>query len=210
AMWSRDRRHPQLDRALDGIEYWVWEDELEGMRICGARSDIWDTSFAIQALCEGPELGAARTLVDRASAWLPIAQLRQDIPSGRKHYREPARGGWGFANEHHPWPVSDCTAEALEALLHAEHRGWDHAAQRLDITRKLAAVEFILLRQNDDGGFGSYEARRGSMVLKRFNPAEMYGNCMLEYSYAECTASCIRGLAVARDSFGAAMGRSLR
>jgi squalene/oxidosqualene cyclase-like protein len=209
AMWSRDRRHPQLERALDGIEYWVWEDEREGMRICGARSDIWDTSFALQALCEGPELEAARTLVDRASAWLPIAQLRQDIPNGRKHYREPARGGWGFANERHPWPVSDCTAEALESLLHAEHRGWDRQAQRLDMARKLAAVEFILQRQNDDGGFGSYEARRGSMVLKRFNPAEMYGNCMLEYSYTECTASCVRGLAVARDEFGAAMGRSL-
>jgi squalene/oxidosqualene cyclase-like protein len=205
AMWSRDRRHPQLERALDGIEYWVWEDDAEGMRICGARSDIWDTSFAIQALCEGPELDAAHELVDRASAWLPIAQLRHDIPRGRAHYREPARGGWGFANEHHPWPVSDCTAEALEALLHAEHREWDHPAQRLDIGRKLAAVEFVLLRQNDDGGFGSYESRRGSMVLKRFNPAEMYGNCMLEYSYTECTASCVRGLAVARDALGAAM-----
>ena len=209
AMWSRDRRDPQLPRALEGIEYWVWEDETEGMRICGARSDIWDTSFAIQALCEGPELEDARTLIDRASAWLPIAQLRADIPRGRKHYREPARGGWGFANEHHPWPVSDCTAEALEALLHAEHRGWDHEAQRLDTARKLAAVEFILRRQNDDGGFGSYESRRGSMVLKRFNPAEMYGNCMLEYSYTECTASCVRGLAVAREQLGAAMGRAL-
>jgi lanosterol synthase len=35
------------------------------------------------------------------------------------------------------------------------------------------------------------------MVLKRFNPAEIYGNCMLEYSYTECTASCVRGLAYA-------------
>jgi lanosterol synthase len=210
AMWSRDRRDPQLPRALDGIEYWMWEDEREGLRICGARSDIWDTSFAIQALCEGPELDDAHTLIDRASAWLPIAQLRADIPRGRKHYREPARGGWGFANEHHPWPVSDCTAEALEALLHAESRGWDRESERLDVSRKLAAVEFILRRQNDDGGFGSYESRRGSMVLKRFNPAEMYGNCMLEYSYTECTASCVRGLAVAREQLGTAMGRPLR
>ncbi len=210
AMWSRDRRHPHLDHALDGIEYWVWEDEAEGMRICGARSDIWDTSFAIQALCEGPELDAAKQLVDRASAWLPIAQLRHDIPRGRRHYREPARGGWGFANERHPWPVSDCTAEALECLLHAEHRQWDRAEQRLDLDRKLSAIEFILLRQNDDGGFGSYEARRGSMLLKRFNPAEMYGNCMLEYSYTECTASCVRGLAVARAALGDALPGDLR
>jgi squalene/oxidosqualene cyclase-like protein len=205
AMWARDRHHPDLDRALAGLEYWVWEDENEGMRICGARSDIWDTSFALQALCEGPELDPAAAAVARASAWLPIAQQRADIPGGRRHFREPARGGWGFADEHHPWPVSDCTAEALEALLAAEHRGWSAEPDRLELPAKLAAVEFVLERQNDDGGFGSYEPRRGSMVLKRFNPAEMYGNCMLEYSYTECTASCVRGLARAREALGARM-----
>jgi lanosterol synthase len=205
AMWSRDANHPDLARALAGIEYWVWEDDDEGFRICGARSDIWDTSFAIQAVCEGPSSPQAARLIERATTWLPIAQLRSDIPGGAAHHREPARGGWGFADEKHPWPVSDCTAEALEALLHAERRGWHHEASRLDVERRLAAVEFVLLRQNDDGGFGSYEARRGSMLLRRFNPAEMYGNCMLEYSYTECTASCVRGLAVARDALGARM-----
>jgi lanosterol synthase len=53
----------------------------------------------------------------------------------------------------------------------------------------------VLRRQNEDGGFGSYEPRRGSMILRRYNPAEIYGNCMLEYSYTECTGSCVRGLA---------------
>ncbi|NVB41119.1 2,3-oxidosqualene cyclase [Pseudenhygromyxa sp. WMMC2535] len=209
ATWSRDPSYPELDRALAGIEYWFWEDEEEGLRICGARSDIWDTSFVIQALCEGPELDAAAQLVGRATAWLPTAQLRADIPGGRQHYRDPARGGWGFANEHHPWPVSDCTAEALEALIHAGARGWDDDDARLGADMRIAAVEFVLQRQNDDGGFGSYESRRGSMALRRFNPAEMYGNCMLEYSYVECTASCVRGLAVARDALGARMPGAL-
>jgi hypothetical protein len=87
------------------------------MRICGARSDIWDTSFALQALSEGPPLPLAHAIAHDAAAWLPRAQLHGDIPHGAEHYREPADGGWGFADEHHPWPVSDCTAEALEALL---------------------------------------------------------------------------------------------
>ncbi|MCA9699979.1 MAG: hypothetical protein KC431_20815, partial [Myxococcales bacterium] len=142
ATWSRDRRHPDLDRAVAGIEYWVWEDEDEGMRICGARSNIWDTSFALQALCEGPELEQAASLVRRATDWLPRAQIRSEIPGGLRHYRAPARGGWGFADEHHPWPVSDCTAEALEALLHAEHRDWLAADTGFDRGRKLDAVEF--------------------------------------------------------------------
>ncbi|EDM81773.1 squalene cyclase family protein [Plesiocystis pacifica SIR-1] len=206
AMAKRDPDHPDLDRALAGLEYWVWEDAEEGARICGARSDIWDTSFALQALAEGPELELGRALAQRAAAWLPKAQVMRELsttaPGALPNYRSPTRGGWGFADERHPWPVSDCTAEALEALLHVEARGWigeGQATPALSPARKLAAAEFILLRQNDDGGFGSYEERRGSMALIHFNPAEMYGNCMLEYSYAECSASCVRALAVLRE-----------
>ncbi len=207
ALHHSDPHHPELERALHGLEYWVWEDDAEGMRICGARSDIWDTSFALQALSEGPPLPLARTIAGDAAAWLARAQLQGDIPHGAEHYREPADGGWGFADEKHPWPVSDCTAEALEALLACKQ----HLSQGpgLLLARQLAAVRFILGRQNDDGGFGSYEPRRGSMILRQFNPAEIYGNCMLEYSYSECTASCLRGLCFARAQQGGAAGPEL-
>lgn len=192
-----DPRHPELASALEGMEYWVWEDETEGVRFAGARSDIWDTAFVIQALTEGPRTPLAHELVRKACRWLPTAQIQEEITGGAAHYRAPAYGGWGFANEHHPWPVSDCTAEALEALMRAEKAGLSDDAGRLQLGRKLAALEFILQRQNDDGGFGSYEARRGSMLLRKYNPAEIYGNCMLEYSYTECSGSCVRALAYA-------------
>ena len=207
ALFHSDPRHPELPRALRGLEYWVWEDEAEGMRICGARSDIWDTSFLLQALAEGPALPTARAIARDAAAWLPRAQIHGDIPGGAEHYREPADGGWGFADERHPWPVSDCTAEALEALLKVAGHLTEGPALSLD--RQRAAIRFILRRQNDDGGFGSYEPRRGSMVLRHFNPAEIYGNCMLEYSYTECTASCVRGLAFARAHLGGGLGGAL-
>jgi lanosterol synthase len=84
-----------------------------------------------------------------------------------------------------------------------------HAA-RISIPDALAAVNFILQRQNDDGGFGSYEARRGGLWLGAYNPAEIYGNCMLELSYTECTASCIKGLAVAIAALGNAVPEALR
>jgi lanosterol synthase len=56
------------------------------------------------------------------------------------------------------------------------------------------AVEFILQRQNDDGGFGTYENVRTSLPLEAINPSEMYGDCMSERSFTECTASCIGAL----------------
>jgi squalene/oxidosqualene cyclase-like protein len=62
-----------------------------------------------------------------------------------------------------------------------------------------------LRRQNDDGGFGSYEKRRGSQILEWVNPSEMYGNCMTERSYTECTASCVGALARFRARFPSLM-----
>jgi lanosterol synthase len=210
ALFIDEPQHPELDRALAGLEYWVWEDEEEGLRLCGARSDIWDTAFVVQALSEGPDDPNARQIVRDACRWLPTAQILEEIAGGARHFREPAYGGWGFANEDHPWPVSDCTAEALEALMRADTRGWSDAVGRLDLGRKLAAIEFVLRRQNDDGGFGSYEPRRGPMVLRDYNPAEIYGNCMLEYSYTECTGSCVRGLAYAYRALGEQVPADLR
>ncbi len=210
ALFVEDPSHPDLPKALEGIEYWVWEDDDQGFRICGARSDIWDTSFVVQALCEGPAAGPAPEVVRGGARFLSAAQIQEEIVGGRAHHRAPAYGGWGFADERHPWPVSDCTAEALEALVAAERRGYADRAGRLDAGRKIAAVQFVLARQNDDGGFGSYEARRGPMILRSFNPAEIYGNCMLEYSYTECTGSCVRGLATAHEDLGARLPPRLR
>jgi len=210
ALHATDPEHPDLARGIEGMEYWVWEDERLGTRFAGARSDIWDTSFLLQALSEGPATPVARSIAVAAARWLPKAQMQADLVGGDRHFREPSYGGWGFANENHPWPVSDCTAEALEALMRLENLGLSDDVGRLDLGRKLAAVEFILQRQNDDGGFGSYEPRRGPMVLKHYNPAEIYGNCMLEYSYAECSGSCVRALAFAERALGDTLGSKLR
>lgn len=210
ALYATDPNHPELARGMEAMEYWVWEDERLGTRFAGARSDIWDTSFLLQALSEGPATETARSIAEAATRWLPTAQLQANVTGGARHFREPAYGGWGFANENHPWPVSDCTAEALEALMRTEDAGLSDEVGQLQLGRKLAAVEFILQRQNDDGGFGSYEPRRGPMLLKQYNPAEIYGNCMLEYSYAECSGSCIRALAFAERELAEEMPAELR
>lgn len=209
ALHIQDPRHPDLAKALRGLEYWFWEDDVDGTRIAGARSDIWDTAFLVQALSERPDVAEATDIVTKACRWLPTAQIQEEIVGGAEHYRSPAYGGWGFANEHHPWPVSDCTAEAAEALLRANRAGLSDEAGHLQLGRVLSAIEFILRRQNDDGGFGSYEPRRGSMALRRYNPAEIYGNCMLEYSYTECTGSCVRALGWIARTLGDELGGEL-
>ncbi|CAG0931561.1 partial lanosterol synthase, partial [Planctomycetaceae bacterium] len=109
-------------------------------------------------------------------------------------WRDPALGGWCFSDGQHRWPVSDCTAEALSALLFLYEKPGSGISSPFDEERLRLAVEFILSRQNADGGFGTYERRRAGKFLEYVNPSEMYGQCMTELSYIECTASALAAL----------------
>ena len=50
ALWLNDPNDADLHRARNSFEGWIWQDEEAGLRVTGARSSTWDTSFAIQAL----------------------------------------------------------------------------------------------------------------------------------------------------------------
>ena len=71
------------------------------------------------------------------------------------------------------------------------------------------AVQFMLRGQNHDGGFGSYEARRAMVSLEWLNPSEMFGDSMMEYSFVECTASCLAALATCQLWFPQFRGPSV-
>ena len=182
------------------LSYWVWEDDISGARVAGAMSHTWDTAFAAQAIgymkqyaeiCD-PDL---KCLAAGLSQFLIAAQIREELPDGfQTHNRLPVRGGYCFGEPGHRWPVSDCTAEALLGL-HALHT--DIPLSDVALTE---AIDFILHRQNHDGGFGSYENQRGFRVLENLNPSEMFGGCMSEYSYLECTSSCVQALATVLKS----------
>jgi lanosterol synthase len=198
AIYSRSPKHPDLAPSVDGIEAWRWEDEAEGVRYAGARSNAWDTAFAMMALCEEPALlPRAADALRRGYRFLRDAQLVEELPRQVEERRDPALGGWCFSDGKHRWPVSDCTAEALSAILKL-HARMTVEEDRIGNERLRDAAEFILLRQNDDGGFGTYERRRGSAWLEGINPTEMYGACMTERSYLECTASSVAALAELR------------
>jgi lanosterol synthase len=62
-------------------------------------------------------------------------------------------------------------------------------------------VDTLLLMQNKDGGFGSYEKARGSSLLEHLNPAEIFDRIMVEYSYPECTTAVLTSLSLFRRHF---------
>jgi lanosterol synthase len=202
ALLAADPQHPDLAPSLAGIEKWRWEDAAEGIRYAGARSNTWDTAFAMQALLAGPALPeSAVQPLRKAYAFLRQAQLTEEIPDHRKERRDAALGGWCFSDGVHRWPVSDCTAEALCAILTLHQRIPLSGEERIADVRLHQAARFILNRQNPDGGFGTYEKRRGPAFLDAVNPSEMFGACMTERSYLECTGSALCALAHFRSFY---------
>lgn len=195
AIFIHDPDHPELAPSLAGVEAWRWQDEVEGLRYVGARSNTWDTGFVLQALAEIEEPDAAVDMaVQKAQSFLETAQIVEELPDFSHYWRDPAIGGWCFSDGQHRWPVSDCTAEAMSGLLALYEHPRHEQLVRLEDSRLRQAAEFILSRQNKDGGFGTYERRRAGRLLEMINPSEMFGQCMTELSYIECTASSLAAL----------------
>ena len=210
-----DSNDPDVQRALERLEAWFWHDDQRGTRIAGARSASWDTAFVLQTLTAvGPDLTrteSAEKALDRGVEFLRAQQIPESFPGYREAFRLDPQGGFCFASVWHGWPVSDCTAEALDALAGAAPRALGPKAEQ-------DAARFILRCQNRDGGFGSYEARRTRIGLEWLNPAEMFGESMTEHSYVECTSSSLAALAGFRKrhptalqgEIGGAIGRAER
>ena len=202
ALWLRDPDDLDLSRALEQLDGWVWEDEDWGARVTGARSASWDTGFCLQALATLAEHGEVRDALHRGADFLLEQQVGTSFEGFREAYRSDPKGGWCFAGGWHGWPVSDCTAEAVSGLIAVQGEAASAAVLG-------DAIQFMLRRQNRDGGFGSYEAQRSRVGLEWLNPAEMFGESMTEHSYIECTASCLAAFAACQRHFPQMMTREV-
>lgn len=183
---ERVRRHHE--RLTDYLRV-----DAEGARTQGYNnSELWDTAFALQAMVAS-EAGRRRhpDALRRGYGFVRDSQVLEDVADGDRYYRHPSKGGWPFSDRPHGWPISDCTGEGLKAALLLE--GVDPEAT-IPEARLVDAARFILSTQNPDGGFPTYERMRGSKLLELLNPSEVFGRIMVDYSYPECTSSCVQGL----------------
>uniref|UniRef100_A0A1A8LCF6 Lanosterol synthase (2,3-oxidosqualene-lanosterol cyclase) n=1 Tax=Nothobranchius pienaari TaxID=704102 RepID=A0A1A8LCF6_9TELE len=56
------------------------------------------------------------------------------------------------------------------------------------------AVNVLLSMRNRDGGFATYETKRGGKLLELLNPSEVFGDIMIDYTYVECTSAVMQAL----------------
>uniref|UniRef100_A0A8C4R4G5 Lanosterol synthase n=1 Tax=Eptatretus burgeri TaxID=7764 RepID=A0A8C4R4G5_EPTBU len=59
----------------------------------------------------------------------------------------------------------------------------------------------LLSMRNPDGGFATYETKRGGWLLEKLNPSEVFGDIMIDYTYVECTSAVMQALKLWKENF---------
>ncbi|KAK7207852.1 terpenoid cyclases/protein prenyltransferase alpha-alpha toroid [Myxozyma melibiosi] len=189
------KRH--LDRTTDFMVM-----SSDGMLMMGTNGvQAWDTSFALQTMCTigAAELPEFQETVKKGHKFLKNSQFTENCSPGS--YRDPRLGCWPFSTKDQGYTVSDCTSEAMKAVLMVQNLPYIEAG--IPDEKIYPAVDVLLSLQNRGsfsfGSFSSYEQIRGPPILEWINPAEVFGNIMVEYPYVECSDSVVIGLSYFRD-----------
>ncbi|KAJ1554344.1 Lanosterol synthase (Oxidosqualene--lanosterol cyclase), partial [Nowakowskiella sp. JEL0078] len=178
-----------IDRNLD----FMWMGE-HGMNMNGTNgSQLWDCTFIVQALNEGGLVEEFPEEMTNALKFIDLSQMKENPPDYKKYFRQECKGSWPFSTRDQSYTLTDCTGEALKALLILQ-KNFEFIPQLISDERIFSAVDILLGLQNSDGGFASYEKIRGGQWLEWLNPAEVFGNIMIEYNYPECTTAVVMGL----------------
>ncbi|ETV90614.1 hypothetical protein H310_14649 [Aphanomyces invadans] len=191
--WVVDPDSDEFKRHAQRVEDYIWVAE-DGVKMQGyVGSQTWDSSFAVQAFVDAGVAAdpAFQTTFKLAYRFLTEAQNVHDPKDAATWWRRVQKGGWGFGIASNGYPVSDCTAEAVKALLLMEERA---NLPAFPDDRLRDAVDFILALQNSDGGFPPYERSRGFDWYEHLNPAVVFGAIMHDYSYVECSSSSLSAL----------------
>lgn len=175
----------------------------QGLTVMGTNGvQVWDVAFMCQYLIVA---GLAvdekyHDMILRGYWFLRRSQFTDECADGS--FRDRRKGGWPFSTKTQGYTVSDCTAEAVKAIIMVENN--DYLGHKIPEEKKIArenledAVDRILFIQNtglfEYGSFSAYEKIRASPMLEWLSPAEVFNNIMVEYPYVECTDSSVLGL----------------
>ncbi|XP_062155606.1 beta-amyrin synthase-like isoform X3 [Alnus glutinosa] len=183
ATWIEDPHGVYFKKHLHRIHDILWVGE-DGLKLQTYGSQVWDASFAIQALLAtnlSDEIGP--TLM-KGHDFLKKSQVKDNPPGDfRRMFRHITKGGWPFSDQDHGWTVSDCTAEALKCILLLSMLPPEIVGEKMEPERLYDAVNFIISLQSKNGGLPGWEPAAGSSWLELVNPVEFLEDTMVEHEY---------------------------
>ncbi|EGW33292.1 oxidosqualene cyclase [Spathaspora passalidarum NRRL Y-27907] len=172
----------------------------QGMTVMGTNGvQVWDVAFMVQyffvsGLVDNPRY---HDMIRKGYMFLVRSQFTEDCVEGS--FRDKRKGAWPFSTKEQGYTVSDCTAEAMKAIIMVKnHSAFSDIHDEITDEKLYDAVEVLLNIQNTEsyefGSFSAYEKIRSTLLLEKLNPAQVFNNIMVEYPYVECTDSSVLGL----------------
>uniref|UniRef100_A0A674P5R5 Terpene cyclase/mutase family member n=1 Tax=Takifugu rubripes TaxID=31033 RepID=A0A674P5R5_TAKRU len=176
---------PAFQEHVARIPDYLWLG-LDGMKMQGTNgSQLWDTCFAVQAFLE--------VKTSNYMSMFILQRIPENPPEYQKYYRQMNKGGFPFSTRDCGWIVADCTAEGLKSVMLLQEL-CPSISQPVASERLYDAVSVLLNMRNPDGGFATYETKRGGKLLELLNPSEVFGDIMIDYTYVECTSAVMQAL----------------
>uniref|UniRef100_A0A0E0LSF4 Terpene cyclase/mutase family member n=1 Tax=Oryza punctata TaxID=4537 RepID=A0A0E0LSF4_ORYPU len=199
--WIENPNSDAFKRHLARVADFLWVGE-DGMKVRVCAGQLWDVAFAVQAILACSIAEEFGSTLKKAHGFIKTSQI-MDNPSGdfSRKYRHISKGGWAFQVADQGWQVSDCTAEALKALLLLSKCLSDGADYQMETCCYFDAVNVLLSLQNPNGGYGTWELARTNPWMEIFNMTEIYADIIVEHQYVECTSSVIQALALFREKY---------
>ncbi|KAF5175469.1 Cycloartenol synthase [Thalictrum thalictroides] len=193
--WVEDPNSEAFKLHIPRVYDYLWVAE-DGMKMQGYNgSQLWDTAFAVQAIISTKLFNDYLPTLRKAHHYIKASQVLSDCPGDFNYwYRDETKGGWTFSTADQGWPVSDCTAEGLEAALLLSKIPAESVGEPLNAKQMFDAVNVILSLQNANGGFAPFELSRSYPWLELINPAQTFADIIIDYPSVECTSSVIQAL----------------
>ncbi|XP_059665530.1 beta-amyrin synthase 2-like isoform X1 [Cornus florida] len=194
ACWAEEPNSNTFKFHLARVPDYLWIAE-DGMKVQNLGCQLWDCAFVTQAIIASGLVDEFGTTLKKAHDFIKQSQVREN-PSGdfRSMYRHISKGAWTLSERDQGWQVSDCTAEALKALLLLSQMSPEVVGEKIEAERLYDAVNFLLPLQAKTGGFAIWEPPTLQPWWEWLNPSEIFANAFIEHEYVECTASVVQAL----------------
>lgn len=172
----------------------------QGMTNMGTNGvQVWDVAFMIQYFYMSGLLESSKyhDMIRKGYQFLVRSQFDLECEPGS--FRDKRVGGWPFSTKQQGYTVSDCTAEAMKAIIMVRNDPtFRDIKDDIKDENLYNAIDVLLTIQNrgdfEYGSFSAYEIIRSTPLLEKLNPAEVFNQIMVEYPYVECTDSSVLGM----------------